>query len=99
MNSSRSKIAHDFRVFFMVHTGSIEAKYTTNKSILPTELITEMHEAFKRSQELLDLEKEVPEDVIAPKQMVVTPEETEQFLKDGWQFLGTLPNGKVVVKR
>ena len=32
---SRGKIAHDFRVFFMGHKGSIEAKYTTNKSILP----------------------------------------------------------------
>ncbi|MGI0072596.1 MAG: hypothetical protein ACREA3_02145 [Nitrosotalea sp.] len=96
---SRGKIAHDFRVFFMGHTGSIEAKYTTNKSILPVELITEMYEAFKRSQELLDLEKDVPQDAIASKQMVVTPEETEQLLREGWQFLGTLPNGKVVVKR
>jgi hypothetical protein len=96
---SRGKIAHDFRVFFMGHSGSIEAKYTTNKSILPTELITEMYEAFKRSQELLDLEKDVPQDAIASKQMVVTSEETEQLLKEGWQFLGTLPNGKVVVKR
>ena len=53
---SRGKIAHDFRVFFMGHTGSIEAKYTTNKGILPAALINEMREAFKRSQDFLDLE-------------------------------------------
>ncbi|MEM4250013.1 MAG: site-specific integrase [Candidatus Nitrosotenuis sp.] len=53
---SRGKIAHDFRVFFMGHVGSIEAKYTTNKSILPKILMDEMREAFKRSQEFLDQE-------------------------------------------
>ena len=53
---SRGKIAHDFRVFFMGHSGSIEAKYTTNKGILPVVLVDEMREAFKRSEEFLDLE-------------------------------------------
>jgi hypothetical protein len=41
----------------MGHKGSIEAKYTTNKGILPKSLINEMREAFKRSEEFLDLEK------------------------------------------
>jgi hypothetical protein len=39
---SRGKIAHDFRIFFMGHLGSIEAKYTTNKNILPKLLTDEM---------------------------------------------------------
>lgn len=59
---SRGKIAHDFRVFFMGHKGSIEAKYTANKGILPAALISEMREAFKRRQEFLDLE--ISEDVL-----------------------------------
>lgn len=57
ISESRGKIAHDFRVFFMGHVGSIEAKYTTNKSILPKALLDEMRESFKRSEEFLDLEK------------------------------------------
>src|SRR5438309_6303583 len=58
---SRGKIAHDFRVFFMGHKGSMEAKYTTNKGILPYSLISEMKDAFNRSEEFLDLEKgEIP---------------------------------------
>jgi len=57
MAESRGKIAHDFRVFFMGHKGSIESRYTTNKGILPNALIEEMRSAFKRSQEFLDLEK------------------------------------------
>ena len=56
MAESRGKIAHDFRVFFMGHKGSIEARYTTNKGILPNALVEEMRSAFKRSQEFLDLE-------------------------------------------
>lgn len=54
---SRGKIAHDFRVFFMGHHGSIEAKYTTNKGILPKELVDEMRNAFKRSEEFLDIDR------------------------------------------
>jgi len=53
---SKGKIAHDFRAFFMGHKGTIEAKYTTNKGILPEILVKEMREAFTRSEELLDLE-------------------------------------------
>lgn len=53
---SRGKIAHDFRVFFMGHKGSMEAKYTTNKAQLPQSLENEMRDAFKRSEEFLDLE-------------------------------------------
>ena len=56
MAESRGKIAHDFRVFFMGHSGSMEARYTTNKGILPNTLIKEMKSAFKRSEEFLDLE-------------------------------------------
>lgn len=56
MAESRGKIAHDFRTFFMGHKGTIEAKYTTNKGILPETLIQEMQNAFKRSKEFLDLD-------------------------------------------
>lgn len=53
---SRGKIAHDFRVFFMGHKGSIEGAYTTNKGILAEPLLNEMRQAFSRSEGLLDLE-------------------------------------------
>ncbi|MBI3641048.1 MAG: hypothetical protein HY222_01495 [Thaumarchaeota archaeon] len=31
-------------------------------------------------------------------QRVVTSEEFEKIVVEGWQYLGTLPNGKIVVK-
>ena len=43
---SRGRIAHDFRVFFMGHRGSMEARYTTNKGVLPDVLLDEMRDAF-----------------------------------------------------
>ncbi len=52
----KDKIACDFRVFFMGHKGTIEARYTTNKGKLPESLENEMRESFKRSEEFLDLE-------------------------------------------
>jgi len=51
---SKGKIAHDFRVFFMGHKGTMESRYTTNKGILPEALVTEMREAFVRSEEHLE---------------------------------------------
>ena len=51
---SKGKIAHDFRVFFMGHKGTMEARYTTNKGILPEVLVTEMREAFIRAEEHLE---------------------------------------------
>ncbi len=95
---SRGKIAHDFRVFFMGHTGSMEAKYTTNKSILPKALTDEMYESFKKCQEFLDYETNTKQDEEITKQRVVTSEEFEKLVIEGWQFLGTLPNGKIVIK-
>lgn len=53
---SKGMIVHDFRVFFMGHHGSMEARYTTNKSVLPEALLKEMRESFVRAEELLDLE-------------------------------------------
>ena len=56
MAESQGKIAHDFRVFFMGHKGTIEATYTTNKKILTDELVQEMRNAYNRSEEFLDLD-------------------------------------------
>ena len=57
---SKGKIAHDFRVFFMGHKGSMEARYTTNKGMLPEMLTTEMYNAIARAEEFLDLEITMP---------------------------------------
>jgi hypothetical protein len=114
---SRGKIAHDFRVFFMGHKGSMESRYTTNKGILPDALIAEMKNAFLKSEEFLDLEietrKESPTENLSKieelvtslviktqeRQKVATVDEVEQLIEEGWQYVGTLPNGKVVVKK
>ncbi|MGI0070415.1 MAG: hypothetical protein ACREAN_09215 [Nitrosopumilaceae archaeon] len=76
---SRGKIAHDFRVFFMGHKGSMEAKYTTNKGILPDLLISEMRDAFSRSEEFLDLEKGK---ILPPEKQKEIPKEKLQNLTE-----------------
>ncbi|WP_101476849.1 site-specific integrase [Candidatus Nitrosotalea bavarica] len=95
---SRGKIAHDFRVFFMGHTGSIEAKYTTNKSILPKLLTDEMRESFRKSQEFLDLEVNAKKEENISPEKIVTVEEFEKLISEGWQYVATLPNDKILVK-
>jgi len=84
---SRGKVAHDFRVFWMGHKGSMEAKYTTNKGILPEALVNEMHEAFKRSEELLDLDLKEQDPLLKQKEMAkdalgkATPEKVQEVLR------------------
>jgi hypothetical protein len=58
-----------------------------------------MRESFKKSQEFLDLEINQERDKEKIEhQRVVTSEEFEKLVTEGWQYLGTLPNGKIVVK-
>jgi hypothetical protein len=54
---SQGKMTPDFRVFFMGHKGSIEARYTTHKGTLPQSLVNEMRENFRNSEGYIDLEK------------------------------------------
>ena len=50
---SKGKLAHDYRVFWMGHKGSMEARYTTNKGRLPKELIEDMRAAYARCEPFL----------------------------------------------
>ena len=83
---SKGKIAHDFRIFFMGHKGSIEAKYTTNKGVLSEGLINEMCEAFKRSETLLDLEVNEEDPLLKQKEQIINavskaaPEKVQEML-------------------
>jgi hypothetical protein len=51
---SHGKISHPYRVFFMGHKGDIEARYSTNKSRLPQNLIEDMRSAFTASSQYLE---------------------------------------------
>lgn len=50
---SKGKMVHSYRQFVMGHKGDIEARYTVNKSKLPEDLIEDMRESYRRSQEFL----------------------------------------------
>jgi integrase len=50
---SHGLIIPAYRQFFMGHKGDIEARYTTNKAILPEKVIEDMRESYKRSQKFL----------------------------------------------
>lgn len=67
---SKGKVAHDFRVFWMGHKGSIEATYTTNKGRLPESLLKEMQDAFSRCEEFLDLEIKEDDPEIKQKEQI-----------------------------
>ena len=84
---SQGKIANDFRVFFMGHKGSIEARYTTNKSILAETLLTEMRQAYLRAEPYLDQIQKQDDPVVKQKQQVhniiesTTPEQLGHVLE------------------
>ena len=91
----------------------MEAKYTTNKGMLPVALVEEMRQAFMRSEELLDLELWTVETIQEeqkienrsnnsqqqPHQMVVALDKAEELMLQGWRFVATLPQEKAVVEK
>jgi len=54
---SKGLVLRDYRQFWMGHKGDIENRYTTNKHKLPEEVIEDMREAYRRSQEYLQTTK------------------------------------------
>jgi integrase len=50
---SKGKLAHDYRVFWMGHKGSMDARYTTNKGRLTKDLLDDMRAAYTRCEPFL----------------------------------------------
>ena len=69
----------------MGHKGSMEARYTTNKGVLPDILLGEMRKAFVRSEECLDQTESDPilEQRLEAQQAIgnATPEQLERVLE------------------
>jgi hypothetical protein len=50
---SKGLLLRDYRQFWMGHKGDIEHRYTLNKGRLPSEVVEDLREAYRRSQEYL----------------------------------------------
>jgi len=72
---SKGLVLRDYRQFWMGHKGDIEARYTTNKSRLPQDVLDDMHQAYRKSQDYLQTTK--PE---APGEEVIREEFKKQLL-------------------
>jgi hypothetical protein len=54
---SKGLVLRDYRQFWMGHKGDIEHRYTLNKGRLPGEVVEDLREAYRRSQEYLQTGK------------------------------------------
>jgi hypothetical protein len=138
------------------HKGDIESRYSTNKGVLPEDMIEGMRDSYKACEPFLstvsqplehssivkeakvealksiaknmlgiDLlegkvakEKEINEEldldgeielfeneirkIRKPQddpQIIVAEEELQSYLKDGWQFVSTLPSNKIIIRK
>jgi hypothetical protein len=144
---SKGLVLRDYRQFWMGHKGDIENRYTTNKCRLPENVIEDMREAYRRSQEYLQTNKveETSEEKLrqafrkqlllvagfkqkevnamdlasmsdeelqeivrkkllghetndCTKQKAVSVSEVNKYLEQGWEYVATLPNKKVIIK-
>ena len=94
----------------MGHKGSMEARYTTNKGVLPNALVKEMKSAFKRSQEFLDLEMKTDDQLEIQDhetedlettthqaiQIITKLDQAEKMISQGWRLVAILPGEKAV---
>jgi hypothetical protein len=99
MAESRGKIAHDFRVFFMGHKGSMESRYTTNKNMIPNSLVQEMKNAFKRSEEFLDLEMKTDEQFEMQQTLESTEIENTTVQHQTIQIVGKLSQAEEMISK
>lgn len=144
---SKGLVLRDYRQFWMGHKGDIENRYTTNKCRLPENVLEDMREAYKRSQEYLQTTKteELSEEKLGQifkrqalllvgfkpeevekmdlssisfeeiheimrkrllamntndcvKQKAVLINELNKYLEEGWEYVATLPNKRVIIK-
>ena len=65
---SHGEIPQAYRKFFMGHKGDMEARYTTNKSRLPDDMIEDMRRCFTQSQKYLE---SIEREAIDKKQMLI----------------------------
>ncbi len=143
---SKGLVIRDYRTFWMGHKGDIENTYTTNKQKLPPNVIEDMRESYRKSQDFLQTKElvETNEEKIketfrkqlllvagfsddeiesldllvddntfketvrkklqgamlnnGSSQKLIGVDEVEQHLQNGWDYIATLPNEKIVVK-
>jgi len=144
---SKGLVLRDYRQFWMGHKGDIENRYTTNKCRLPENVIEDMREAYRRSQEFLQtvkpetsreslieefrrqlllvagfspeeidkidvssLSDEEFQELVRKRlvgnrsedcgtQKVIDLNQIEEYLENGWEYMATLPNGKIIIKK
>lgn len=64
MAEAKGWVIRDYRQFFMGHSGDIEAVYTLNKRMLPSDVVEQMREGYAKAQKYLQtIETEPVEDV------------------------------------
>jgi hypothetical protein len=144
---SKGLVLRDYRQFWMGHKGDIENRYTIDKRQLPETVVTDMRQAYERSQEFLQTSKgnETSEEKLirtfrkqyllvsgfnqtevegmdlsamsaeklqeivkkkllgiqkinGSKQKVVSVDEANDYLAQGWEYVAKLADNKVVVK-
>ncbi len=53
ISESKGKISHPYLQFLMGHKGDIEARYSTNKSFLPPDMIEDMRKSYRECESFL----------------------------------------------
>jgi integrase len=153
---SKGKISHPYLQFLMGHKGDIEARYSTNKGVLPPEMIEDMRKCYKECEpflstlaqpleqtsiikeakiealksiaksllgiDLLEVkvakEKELGRELNKDEELelfenelkklregksnphrIVSENELESYLAEGWQFVSVLPSQKILIKK
>jgi len=155
MAESNGKISHPYLQFMMGHKGDMEARYSTNKGVVPPEMIEDMRKAYMECEpflttlsqpierasvvkeakiealksiaksllgiDLVDVkiakERELGKELTEEEeiqlfedemkklreqpdpQKIISEDELEEYLAEGWQFVSVLPSRKILVRR
>jgi hypothetical protein len=143
---SKGHVLRDYRQFWMGHKGDVENRYTTNKARLTEQVIEDMRESYRKSQEFLhttqlektseetmresfrkqlllvagytteeieDFDLQIDDEMFQKQvrkkllgsmvnkgsnQRVVDINEAEKYIHQGWDYVGSLSEKKIIVK-
>jgi hypothetical protein len=78
ITESKGKIGHPYLQFIAGHKGDIEARYSTNKGMLPPDMMEDMREQYKGCEPFLSTTTELQQSAVLKEAQIEAQEHSEE---------------------
>lgn len=89
-------VPREYWVFWTGQKGYLTQQYAQGE--LLDDVVLDMRERYRKASKFLVVEGGAKKKIREKRQKVVTLDELESYLEEGWLFVTLLPNGKVIIE-